>query len=241
MKDIFETLRETGLWKALRKNKIIHKLVSSTFGVAAIQSKHHKMKKALDAHGMQSIFDIDNALGKEKCFFFVAFGTLLGFVRDGGITPWDLDVDFGIHITDDFQWKDLQETMDAIDFKLYRQFSYGGEITEQAYIRNNVSVDFFAFYDRNDTSYCYDYYRIKDYDYKNENDWHTHINLFSKIDETAIIAVKGGKVHAPKNYEEFLKSAYTDNWRVPDPNWSSYNAPNTQTLDELGTADLYDA
>ena len=184
--------------------------------------------------GLSCIFEVDKILSQKSCVFFVDFGTLLGFVRNGKPLSWDYDIDFGICIDDQFQWDDLYKAMTENGFQLARQFSFQNVITEQTYRKNNVFVDFFNHFTDSNNSYYYIYYKEQDYNYKDENSLHARMTKTIRITGSQKIAVEGGYVHVPNEYESYLADVYGEDWRVPNPNWNADHMTNITKMNDFG-------
>ena len=44
------------------------------------------------------------------------------------------------------------------------------------------------------------------------------------------IDVKGQVLNVPSNYEEYLETAYSKNWRIPDPEWRYLMEPGLEEI-----------
>ena len=75
----------------------------------------------------------------------LAFGTLLGAVREGRFLRHDYDLDFGVELDTNEDWAKLTACMEAAGFTILRQFSLRGTITEQAYDADGFTFDIFGF------------------------------------------------------------------------------------------------
>lgn len=230
---------KTWFWKKIRSNKKLYGFIHNTAGVLLKNYQLRDRIKAMKVDGLRTIFEIDNLLGNEKCLCFVNFGTLLGFVRNGQPLPWDFDVDFGVEINDSFHWKDLQDCVCRIGFRLERQFTFKGVITEQTYGRNGVSVDFFNTFSDAKNSFYYVYYRKNDFEYENRQHLHARLTKTIHVQETIPFNVEGGIVHVPKDYEQYLEDVYGKDWRIPNPHWEVIPMPNIVYLDELGEVEEF--
>lgn len=212
-------ITDTKLWKGLKKNKIFNTVYYKTVGRWIRKYRIKDRVKEMRKDGFDVIMELEAALEDTPAEFFVDNGTLLGFVRDGGVIKWDFDIDFGIFINNDFSWEDLENALKEIGFCLHHQFRFHDEITEQTYKRGNILVDFFNHFHEGDNTCYYAYYYKNDYDYQTKDIMHAEIFKTVKISGTKILEVPGGKVHIPIEAEQYLGELYTENWRTPDPNW----------------------
>ena len=51
-----------------------------------------------------------------------------------------------------------------------------------------------------------------------------------KFDSVKTMKINDMIVHVPNEPEKYLASIYTENWRVPDPNWKSELGPSWNEL-----------
>ena len=217
--EIWEMLR--GPRRVLKKVKFIYRPYSKIrYALSA-----SKKRKDLQKNGMEAILDADRILNQTNACFFVDDGTLLGFVRDGKLIQWDFDIDFGIYITSDFSWKDLEKTMGKVGFILDHQFRLGNEITEQTYKRGLTSIDFFNHINDENSTVFYSYYSKEGYDYERSDQMHVRLFKTCKISGTKVLQMSNGNVHVPIEDENYLEGLYGASWRTPDPNWKDGSSP----------------
>lgn len=225
---------DTKLWKRVRNNEKLYGLIHNSIGLW-IKNYHLRDRIGeMKAGGLSCIFEIDKLLSDLNCTFFVDFGTLLGFIRNGKLLSWDYDIDFGICLNKNFQWKDLEEVMNRAEFQLVRQFSYHETITEQTYRKSNIYIDFFSHVIESDRSYYYVYYEEKDYQYDNPMYRHARVTTTVKITSNITYEVDGGLVHVPREYEKYLEDVYGTDWKIPNPNWTAGLLPNIEKMKDLG-------
>ena len=62
---------------------------------------------------------IDKVFGKHKIQYWLDYGTLLGAIREGGIIPWDFDVDLGIWLKDVPKICTLRKDFRELGYDLY--------------------------------------------------------------------------------------------------------------------------
>jgi len=183
-----------------------------------------KLRAEMKNDGLSLIKKITAELDKSNVRFFVDFGTLLGLIREGGFIAHDLDMDFGIYINEDFTWDDLEKALKACGLKKQREFVYNGVITEQAYINKLLTIDFFNHTDTDSSNDAYVYYKLKDREYE-ENSFSVIKLIMYKFGDIERVEINGTLIPVPSNAEKYLESIYTENWRIPDPNWKPENGP----------------
>ena len=81
-------------------------------------SDQSSSKKSLD----NNFIDTINILSKNKIFYWVCHGTLLGLIRDGDLIPWDNDIDIAV-------WDDQTNKKNIIDIFSTAGFIYKDDDT----------------------------------------------------------------------------------------------------------------
>ena len=81
-------------------------------------SDQSSSKKSLD----NNFIDTINILKKNKIFYWVCHGTLLGLIRDGNLIPWDNDIDIAV-------WDDQTNKNNIIDIFSTAGFIYKDDDT----------------------------------------------------------------------------------------------------------------
>lgn len=171
---------------------------------------------------------------------FVDYGTLLGFVRDGGFIAYDDDLDFGfVNRTDDQGvWLEIEEHAKKAGFRKIRQFSYDGLITEQAYERKGLTLDIFSHpASANGMMSAFGYETHAGVVYKDEHEMTVIQHLTSKVEEIDSLFVHGKEYPVPKNFTEYLGDVYGKTWKTPLPRGEyeqDAHASNCITLPNMG-------
>jgi len=131
--------------------------------------------------------------------YWLAFGTLLGFYRDGDIIPEDTDIDLSILIKDE---NDIPQIVKAFSkkYKYIRSVVKDGEQMQSAFQRpDNFIIDLSFFREDGDDIYSYCEGGL----------WK---NKLSTVMPLGKLDTKYGKFNVPKNIEEYLTSRY-QNWK----------------------------
>ena len=233
-------LVNTKIWKTIKKNKIVYGFIHNTIGKHINQKKMNERIKEMINNGEDCIAQVETVLKKTDIIFFTDFGTLLGFVREGKTLSWDYDIDYGIIIKSDGQWNDLHKAMSGIGFKLIKQFSYKGVVTEKTYGRGNIYIDFFRHFVSEKDSHYYVYYTKQGYSYQSDNMMHVRMTTTVRITETKEFDVDNGTVSVPLEYEKYLEDVFGEDWRIPNPNWVASAKDNITFLDGFGLLLEYD-
>ena len=150
---------------------------------------------------------------------FVDFGTLLGFVREGGFIKHDDDIDFTIK-NGTLAPKELMSIMLEAGFEFNRGFICNGVITELAFTYKKVGVDFFYAYDCDFGQYV-NIYSAFSWD-KNGDYAQQAVRLYRPASTgMEILTIKRHSILVPVNREELLSSTYGQNWRTPVKAWQA--------------------
>lgn len=222
---MLEYFKKTKLGRALRRSKFLKKLYLDIF----VANKKKRIKKSFKKNGKKVLQDLTCVLNRSNFKYFAAFGTLLGFIREKKTISYDLDYDFGVINDSIFNLNSFLSLLYENGYELHHWYEHDGITHEftvfSRRIDKNIHIDFFIFdIDEN---------HFEKYAYYKENDlYEVHVEYLPLFDNTIMIKVFDDiDVPVPENYEEFLVAAYTENWRTPDPNWSSYSKPNQHKVE----------
>lgn len=187
--------------------------------------------KNLQANGNDVLYktcDIFNELGIK---YFVAWGTLLGIVREQRLIKHDVDIDLGILDNVADVSARIRSEMEAKSFRKVRTFFYNDKIVAETYELNNVHVGFFYYEQEGNSDYfCYSFWdRVENSDeyhaYKHEQ----KINGFQKI------IFNGQEICIPQEPEDLLSQLYGADWRIPNKNWEMSMSPTYKRAELNGT------
>lgn len=187
--------------------KIIHANCSrETKACANITNRFVKKNPCCIRHMEDLLIDIVKEMDEHNILYWVDFGTLLGLIRDGGIIPWDNDVDLCIMKEDAHKLELIKESL--VDKGYHWDGTTGFGEKHNGLFRINTSstnlntADIYYWNEKNGTMIgeCF------------EPDQFTF--PFELIEEFVFIDFKGIKIRAPKRYEELLTIRYGD-WKKP--------------------------
>ena len=194
--------------------------------------KQLKMRnQSLNLNGLHVISEIEDLLNQSNASFFVDCGTLLGIIRDGRLLAWDDDIDFGIFINSSFSWEKLEKCLMNIGMVKIHQFKYRNEITEQTYMYNGISIDFFNHVQEGNKTFFYSYRKIKGKKYISECEFSVDKFVTARITGVRSLNLNNININIPENAEEYLACLYGKDWKVPNPDWSSGSGPSCFPLD----------
>lgn len=201
------------------KHRVLLSAYRASFGRIKTSLYFGLQRNALQKHGMAIIRDVHAALKPEGVSFFVDSGTLLGLIRDGSLIKGDRDIDFGIHPNDRFGETQLDNAMRALRFKKVRSFYYQGSWEESTYRSGLLHIDFFRHHETDNGSVCYAFHRDETHKYPSVNHFSVMKFCHAPVTEVVAIQIKGSEINVPFDAEGYLESAYTEDWRTPNPNW----------------------
>lgn len=197
-------------------------------------------RRRLQKHGLEILRLVHTTLSqKSDIVYFADFGTLLGFVRDGGFLKHDDDIDFSV-VEGSVSLKELVGLMQNAGFSFSRGFLYGDKVTEIAFTYKKVGIDFFLSYKTEEGQYM-QYYEAFDWSEEYKSD----IALFAgklcrpKLKGIEEISINGVLVYVPVNREELLAATYGKGWRIPNPTWQSQDANDTRREKLDGVAKIF--
>jgi LicD family len=143
--------------------------------------------------------------------YWISFGLLLGWARDGHPIPWDFrDADFVYATSDhDLFLEQAKPALLAAGFELLRTWTNNsGMITEHVFYRDKARFEFFEMYEDAEGSYYFSYG-------KHQGSW---CEMVCRLPNHGLesIGYLGRIWMKPDNHAEYLERVY-GNWRVPRP------------------------
>lgn len=174
--------------------------------------------------------------------YTLAFGTLLGAIREKGFIKHDFDIDIAMWAED---WTPkLQECLEQSGFKLYHSYEIAdGRLgREETYEYNNITIDIFYFYPPLDKyPYCCDFLLqpntvsrrqcMREYG----GCLPRRIELPIKRDRI-LTEFENHFFYIPTNACEILEFRYGNSYMIPNPEWGirSYDSHIVEWPDKLG-------
>ena len=206
----------TGCLKSCALGRLIYEPLRFMYRLYAVPARRRRLRK----HGPGIMLDVSEILRRRNIPGFAMFGTLLGFVRDGGFIPHDDDIDMGVmpgSITAPELLRILLNEEKGFEFMF--AFRYQDKMTEFKVMYKSVPIDFFFFEQEAAESSYIAYSWQADAAYPC-----TEANTATRMYDPAITGVKdmelfGGRIPIPENAEEWLEGHYGKSWRIPDPTW----------------------
>lgn len=171
-----------------------------------VKSKNYFLKDCCRNNLMQILLELPYIL--ENRAWWLDFGTLLGFYRDGKIIDWDSDLDIGV-LYEDFYKNEIE-----IKKRVQEKGFYFTKISNNFYRINFSSTnllhcDLFLFKNKNGVlKTAFDEYFSK----------HDEIFPLNKM------VILDKEFNVPHDIEYFLKTRYGDSWKTPISRANGYKA-----------------
>lgn len=187
-------------------------------------------KRMLRKHGAKVLRHLVEVVEKHQIPVFAAYGTLLGFYREGGFLRHDDDIDLGV-MPGEWTPKRLLKVLleDESGFTFLFAFSYDGRVTEFKLQYGGVPIDFFFYEDDGEKFFAGSYHFYPEVKYPAPNANSAQRVVEPRITSLDKLNVYGVEFPVPANTEYVLEKLY-GNWRVPDTNWNDNKHPGIENL-----------
>jgi hypothetical protein len=210
----------------LKKVDFIYKPYMALKWKTVLKWQHQKKVAKFQKNGYTVLNEIEHALEESGLETFLAFGTLLGFVREGGLIAYDDDIDICVINKGKNEWEILDDVMKKCGLMMTREFFYKENRAIATYSRDGVNVDFYLFEVRDGRYMTYSFWPVdknQKYQYGIYEDYKivehfypTPVGIHSEMIHDTFVLL-------PQNGEEILEALYGKDWRTPDPNYSVEN------------------
>jgi hypothetical protein len=212
------------IYKKIRKKLKKNPFIYSIYKMLRKKQEKKDLKNRIECihkYGYSLLNEVTETLVDAGIRSFCCCGTLLGLIRDGKFISWDDDIDMSIIDDPMFSWEILEEKLNGIGMKKFREFAFDEHVTIQSYVKNNVMIDFGLQTIEGNRVIMKEPWQIDGVEYL-DGFYRDHRVLFHEypiVSEIEMKKINGTKVMIPVNYEEYLESKYTKNWKIPDPDW----------------------
>lgn len=208
-----------GIAKMLARNV----LSWTSWGRAYYKRRKQQQKDAeianVQKNGKEVLLKVNELLCKENIEYTVAFGTLLGCIREGEIIKHDDDIDFAI-MPNAVNAGRLVRLLENAGFEFFWAWKCQGRITEIAVTYRDVHIDFYFLHEVDGYYEAHWYMPLDGVKYPDDKTWSTLCIRLLKTEGVMPwhLSMYDIDVMVPRNYDEILTSHY-GSWRKPDPNW----------------------
>lgn len=184
-------------------------------------------RRRLRRYGFRILGELNEVFKSNHVEYYLAFGTLLGIIREGGFIAHDDDMDLLVNSQDT---KDVKKVVAMIlerGFKFKHVLVASGKILYYTFEKYGVSVDFWCFDRLSDNGGLYFYlvYANDDAQSKNANQCRWYRIKQPNIPLGREIEKAGMRFMVPDNSTEMLEAFYGKGWRTPDRNWVARDSP----------------
>ena len=212
------------VYKKIRKKLKNNQFIYSIYKMIRKKQDEKDLENRIECihkYGYSLLNEVTETLVDAGIRAFCSCGTLLGLIRDGKIIPWDDDIDMTIIDESAFSWKVLEEKLNSIGMKKYREFAFDDYVTIQSYIKNNVMIDFALQTIEGDKVVMKEPWQIEGVEYPNGfySDYKVLFYIYPIVSDIEIKQINGIKVMLPVDYERYLEYTYGQKWKIPDPDW----------------------
>lgn len=184
--------------------------------------------RLLQEKGLDTLVAFDNVMRANKYDYTLAFGTLLGAIREKNFIEHDDDIDV-IMWYDDYT-PSLLNKLEEAGFKLIHSFSIDNDRLgkEDTFVFNGIQIDIFYLYNIKEFDYpCCSWYIDQPGCKSREESISKYGGLAVRRIETPIsrdiiyVPFKNIELPVPANYENVLRARYGDNYMTPIPGFKT--------------------
>ena len=222
---------KTILVKALKKIHLYNFIYS-----IYIKRINKRKKLQIKKNGIEILEKLNSAFKELNLPYWLAFGTLLGAVREKNFISHDLDLDIAT-------WKQsysgrVSEILLKYGFALKRTITVKDNIgIEETYSYKGVNVDIFYFERISDEMVkCHSFYIDKSLGYIETINKHGGLfplEVILPFEGLLKYTFLGVPVSIPDVYKKQLVCHYGEDYMVPDPNWDYTEAPSSKYIEGM--------
>ena len=201
-----------------------------------IEHINKKKRLQLKRNGIEILKNLNLAFEELNLPYWLAFGTLLGAVREKNIISHDLDLDIAT-------WKHyysgkIAEVLLKYGFTLKRTITIKDNVgVEETYSYRGVNVDIFYFEKLSDDMVkCHSFYIDKSLGYIETISKHGGLfplEVILPFEGLLKYTFLGVPVYIPDVYEKQLVCHYGEDYMIPDSTWDYTEAPSSKKLEGL--------
>ena len=208
--------------------------------VAAVANRR---RKNFVKNGLDVLSAFDKCLTENGFAYSLAFGTMLGAVREKGLIKHDFDLD--VVLWEEDYTLNLRELLEKVGFRLEHELlvDEGRKGREETYILNGVTIDIFYIYPAIDEHpYCCDFYKCEgsvSFEDSMRKFGHIKARRLQMPWKKDFIRVPFETLKLPicSNAHEILTFRYGIDYMIPNPQWNCLEENKFVTIwkEELAT------
>lgn len=216
------------------KLRFLSPILKPVYHALFVNRINKKKNRVFNENAINVLTSFDECMKEYNHPYTLAFGTLLGAIREKGFIKHDLDIDTNMW-SDDYS-PSISEHLSKKGFKLkYLYLVEDGKFgREETYEKDGVSIDIFYLYPPVDEyPYCNDFYALPQYggietSMKKEGRIKTRRLELPIARERTYTPFEGLQLPVPINAKDVLEFRYGSDYMIPNPKWSGsahYNNP----------------
>lgn len=213
--------------KSSALGRLIYEPVHKLYRLYSVPHRRRMLQKK----GPDVLRKISDVFRRHNVPGFVAAGSLLGMIRDGGFMPHDDDIDVGVLPGGWSPAALLRMLVEEEGFRFEFAFQFRGKTVEFKVSYAGVPVDVFCYEREGEDLYCTCFYYFPEIKYPSPNAnsaWRIHEYNTTELKSIELVGVT---FDVPSEPEKVLAQLYGKDWRIPNPNWDDSMHPGREVLD----------
>ena len=215
-------LKVKDFWRSILKESClgrkIYPVVQRCWRAYAIP----KRQKRLQTYGAETLARLHLLMQKNNVPYYCDYGTLIGFVRDGGFIKHDDDIDISIQ-PDTMKPRDVLKIFMEAGYGFVHGFDYQGRLMEFTVADSSgITIDVFFPKKISQQGMVHGYQPIWEPNRAYPNEKANTVIEYDFVEATGVKTIKvvGTVAFIPGNYDEVLTSEYGP-WKVPDAKFNT--------------------
>lgn len=189
------------------------------------QKVNKEIAEAYEKYGIEAIDIFDKCMNSNGFFYTLAFGSILGAIREHGFIKHDKDIDVYMWI-EDYTPKIIEE-LQKVGFVWKTNFSVCSDKCgrEDTFEYKGVHIDIFWMYPSLDEyPYCCDFLRKEGMGVNQRMPRRLEIPI---VKESRLEKFETLQLPVPVNAEEICAFRYGSDYMIPNPSWNWKRAKNS--------------
>lgn len=228
----------------LKKSKIVYSVIHSYRSFLA-KKNFEKSLENFHKYGFEALSMFDKCMKENNFEYSLAFGTLLGAIREHDFIPHDDDIDVAMWI-DDYS-PDIIQKLNDYGINIVHSFTIDDDKIgkEDTFEYKSVLIDIFYFYKSSDGDvYCCDFINQPGCSNMEESIVKYGGLLPRKIiiplkRDLVTVDFKGLQVSIPMNYKDILSYRYGIDYMTPKQSWRPATSHVVEMPEYLGILKKY--